>query len=131
MKSVLRNSSRHFALLAAIAATGSFAMGADAPPGKQEICDKVLHATQIDDRDAFLSNATDGFKKAITPVVFNRVSKILSPHLSKGFETSYLCNLKQGARQVYLWKVIFNDGYNDMLLRVYLRDGQLDGCLIQ
>lgn len=122
---------RALAVFAVITFSGVCAMAADAPPGKQAICDKLLFETQQDDRDAFLASASPELKAAITQQVFDHVSNLLAPHLEKGFSTTYLDSLKKGHDVVYLWKVTFKDGYEDMLFRVTMNGNQVTGCFIQ
>jgi hypothetical protein len=103
----------------------------DPDPAVKKTFDKLIGAVKANDRDAFIAEATDVVKKGVTEEVMDVISKQLGTRLKKGFEAAYLCQLKQGGRQVHLWKVTFKDGEDDVVIRVVLKDGKVDGFFLQ
>ncbi len=104
---------------------------AEPDPSVQKIFKKLLTALQSNDRDAFLADATDAVKKGVTEQVMEGLNKQLGSRLKKGNEATYLCQLKQRGLQVHLWKMTFKDGGDDVVVRVALKDGKVDGFFLQ
>jgi hypothetical protein len=98
-----------------------------ADPEAQKLCDKMLEAIKTADRDAFVANAADTVKEGTTQQVMDALEKQLGARLKKGFEQTYLCQLKQAGHQVHLWKLTFKDGGDDLVVRLALKDGKVGG----
>jgi hypothetical protein len=93
--------------------------------------EKMIDALQANDRDAFLADATDQVKEALTPEAMDVLHKNLGSRLKKGFTPTYLTQLKQAKHQVHLWKVAFKDDGDDVLIRVAFKDGKVGGFFAQ
>jgi hypothetical protein len=50
--------------------------------------------------------------------------------LKAGYQVIFLGSLKQDQSRVTLWKISYNDGGNDDLLRLAVRDGKISGALL-
>lgn len=98
-----------------------------ADPAAQKLCDKMLEAIKTADRDAFIANANDKVKEGTSQEIMNALEKELGSRLKKGFEQTYLCQLKQSGHQVYLWKLTFKDGGDDFVIRLAIKDGKVGG----
>jgi hypothetical protein len=101
---------------------------ADADAQKQ--CDKLLEAIKTADRDAFIANATDTIKEGTTQQVMDALEKQVGMRLKKGFDSTYLCQLRQAGHQVHLWKLSFKDGGDDLVVRLALKDGKVGGFFL-
>lgn len=102
------------------------------PPKKErEILNNLLGATEKNDYKAFLKDATAEVKAALTKQMLERVSSQVAPHMKKGYEVSYLGNLKQQGCKVYLWKLKYKDGHDDTLAKLVLKDGKVAGFWLQ
>lgn len=86
---------------------------------------QLLSAIQATDREAFVAEATDRVKKEITQKFMEKVHKLMGSRLKKGYEATYLGQLKKQEYQVHLWKVTFKDNGDDYLIRVALKDGKM------
>jgi hypothetical protein len=117
--------------VAALVANAAPARAADPDPTVQKTFDKLVGAIKANDRDAFVADATDAVKQAITPKVMEGLSKQLGSRLGKGYQASYLCELKQAGHQVHLWKVTFKDEGDDVVIRVAFKDGKVAGLFPQ
>jgi hypothetical protein len=117
-------------LVAVLAGSGTVP-AADPDPAVQKTFNKLLDAIQANDREAFLASATEPVKQGVTQQVMDGLNKQVGSRLKKGFESTYLCQLKQGGFQVYLWKVTFKDGGDDAVVRIALKDGRIEGFFLQ
>jgi hypothetical protein len=103
----------------------------DADPAVQKTFDKLMGAIKVNDRDAFVADATDEVKKRTTQQEMAGLNKELGPRLSKGYQATYLGQLKQQGYQVHLWKGTFKDDGDDLLFRVVLKGGKVAGYFAQ
>jgi len=104
--------------------------GGAAEPGRA-VLDKLLKAVEADDYGSFVADGTDTFKAAITKERLEMVSTHLAPRMKKGYECTYLGELKQQGYQVVLWKMTYKDGGDDTLARLVLKDGKVAGFVLQ
>ncbi|HZZ79949.1 MAG TPA: hypothetical protein VFE62_15625 [Gemmataceae bacterium] len=107
------------------------AWGVDPDPAVKKIFDKMVDALKTGDKDAFTANASDQVKKGVTDEVMAGLTKEIGARLKKGYEATYLCQLKQADHQVHLWKVTFKDGGDDVVFRLALKDGKVGGFFLQ
>jgi hypothetical protein len=105
------------------------AHAADPGPAVQRTFDKLMAAIKVNNRDAFVADATDAVKQAITPSVMEALNKQLGSRLSKGYQATHLCQLKQAGHQVHFWKVTFKDEGDEFVIRIPLKDGKVAGFL--
>jgi hypothetical protein len=100
-------------------------------PGRA-VLDKLLKAIEANDYDAVVAvDGTDGFKRALTRERLTGASGALSPRMKQGYQVIYLGNLNQRGTQVILWKLAFKDGGDDILAKITLKDGKVDGFGLQ
>lgn len=103
---------------------------AEAPAEARAAVDQLMGALVAGDHGAFVAGgdtAFRGFKKE----PFDAVSAQLAPLLKKGYETTYLGDLKQKGYAVTLWKFSFKDGSDDLLGTLSLKDGKIGGFWIK
>jgi hypothetical protein len=113
----------------ALSATTCFA-AETVEPGRA-VLDKLLKATEANDYYSFVADGTDVFKTALTQQMFNGVSGQLSPRMKKGYQCSYLGELRQQGCQVLIWKLVFKDGGDDTLAKLVLKDEKVAGFWLQ
>jgi len=119
-----------FFAVAAMSPTMVSAQGGQAPKADaatQKIFDNLINAIKAGDRDAFVADATEAIKEGTNQKVMDALAEQLGGRLKKGFETTYLCQLKQSGHQVHLWKLTFKDGGDDLVIRVALKEGKVGG----
>ncbi len=95
------------------------------------VLDKLLKAVAANDYDGFVADGTAEVKAAMTKQMLEGVSAQLSPRMKKGYDATYLGELKQSGGKVYLWKLTYKDGGDDTLARLSLKDGKVAGFLLQ
>ena len=113
----------------AIAVPRAFA-GNPAEPGRATL-EKLLRAVEANDFESFVADGIEAFKATLTKETLDGVSAHLAPRLKKGYECSYLGFLKQHGFQVLLWKLTYNDGGDDTLVKLVLKDGKVAGFWLQ
>jgi hypothetical protein len=63
----------------------------------------------------------------MTKNLFDGVHVMFGPRFDKGYTPEYLCEMKKGGETVYLWKLSFKDGGDDMLLQFAMKDNKVSG----
>ncbi len=97
---------------------------AEEVPSNEQILDRLLTAIATNNYDLLIANATPALQSRITRETFAQVSTQLSTRLKSGYKTQYLGSLKQQGVEVFLWKITFQDGRDDMLARLVVQDGK-------
>lgn len=92
--------------------------------------DKLLAAIEENNYDSYVADFTASFKAVTTKQTVAAISKELSPRMKKGYDVSFLTEMKQRGVTVYLWKVAYKDGGDDGLVRLVLEDGKVSGLLL-
>jgi hypothetical protein len=100
-------------------------------PSTERILDTLLTAIATNNYDALVANAAPALKTRITKETFAQVSTQLSPRLKKGYKPQYLGSLKQQGVEVFLWKIAFQDGGDDMLARMVIQEDKVAGFWFQ
>jgi hypothetical protein len=101
----------------------------DDPPEKA--MRNVLESHKNGSYEDFLVDTDDRIRTGITPQMFEGMSNQLAPRLKAGYKATFVCKLRKEGRAVYLWKVEFTDGKDDMLLRIGIKDKKVAGVAIQ
>ena len=100
-------------------------------PSTQGTVGTLLTAIATNNYDALVANAAPALKTRITKETFTQVSTQLSPRLKKGYKPQYLGSLKQQGVEVFLWKITFQDGGDDMLARMVIQEDKVAGFWFQ
>jgi hypothetical protein len=91
----------------------------------------LLTAIATNNYDALVASAAPALKSRITKETFMKVSAQLSPRLEKGYQLQYLGSLKQQGVEVFLWKITYKDGGDDLLARLVIQEGKVAGFWFQ
>ena len=117
-------------LLAALAAPVVVA-AQQAPAEIEATLKQMLAATENRKLDAFVAQGDASFRTDITPPMFNGYSAQVGPRLKKGYTTTFLSTLRQEGYVVYIWKLEFKDGGDDMLFSLAIKDGKVGGFFLR
>jgi hypothetical protein len=115
------------ALLFALLAPAALAQ---APAEIEATMKKMLSAVQAGSLADFVAAGDAEFKAGMTKPMLDNVSRQLSPRLRQGYTATFLGKLNQQPFTVYLWKLEFKDGKEDVLVTLAARDGQVSGFLL-
>jgi hypothetical protein len=100
-------------------------------PGHPALLKKMLAAIQANDYDTFVADGDPAFKAALTTSVFRSGTSRVVPRLAGGYTPTYLGSLSQGGFSVFLWKLSFKDGTDDLLVKLALKNGKVGGFVFQ
>jgi hypothetical protein len=100
-------------------------------PSTEATVNTLLAAIATNNYDTLAANAAPALKTRITKETFTQVSTQLSPRLKKGYKLQYLGSLKQQGIEVFLWKMTYQDGGDDMLARLVIQENKVAGFWFQ
>jgi hypothetical protein len=100
---------------------------AQAPAQIETTMKNMLAATQANSLPDFVAAGDPAFKAGMTKPMLDGVSQQLAPRLKQGYTTSFLGKLNQQGFTVYLWKLEFKGGKDDVLVTLAAKDGQVGG----
>ncbi len=100
-------------------------------PSTEGTVNTLLTAIAANNYDALVANAAPALKSRITKETFTQVSAQLSPRLKKGYKLQYLGSLKQQGVEVFLWKITYKDGGDDMLAKLVIQENKVAGFWFQ
>lgn len=83
-----------------------------------------------DDYERFISVGSESFKSHLKPDMFHPVSQRLAPRMKKGFTSTFFGELRQQGYMVFLWRLRFDDGGDDLLFRMGMADDKVTGALV-
>jgi hypothetical protein len=123
----------HVMLLAAVSIVSSvgFAKEVKNTSPADTLVPQILNAIKNNDYNSFIANGDDQFKLAITKPMFNDVHVKVAPRLLKGYDVQQLGILNQQGCKVFLTKIVFKDGGDDVLTKLVLSDGKILGFWFQ
>ena len=104
---------------------------AQAPPDIEAVLKKMLTATESGSRSAFVAEGDASFQTDITPAMFNSFSAQFAPRLKHGYKTTFATQLHQEGFSVYVWKLEFKDGGDDLLFTLAVKDGKIGGFFLR
>jgi hypothetical protein len=93
----------------------------------EKIFNALLAAQTAKDYDAFLADADDNLKAALTKTQFEASSNLMIKRTRGGFDTAFLGELNQHGYQVFLYRLRFKDGGDDMLGTMSLKADKVGG----
>ena len=100
-------------------------------PSTEGTVNTLLTAIAANNYDSLVANAAPALKSRITRETFTQVSTQLAPRLKKGYKLQYLGSLKQQGIEVFLWKMTYDDGGDDMLIRLVIQENKVAGFWFQ
>jgi hypothetical protein len=126
--SALRRLLLSLALLLGLAAQIGWAQ---APPDIEATFKRMLAATESRSLSAFVADGDASFRTDITPAMFNSFSAQFALRLKQGYTTTFVTQLRQDGYAVYVWKLEFKDGRDDLLFTLAVKDGKVGGFFLR
>lgn len=121
-----------FADLPAIAASDSPpAAHAAAVASPESPVTRLVAALTQNDHAGFIADGDDDFKGKLSRAAFDSAAAALAPRLKTGYSLAHLGDLKQHGAQISLWKITYQDGGDDALATLVLRQGKVAGFWIK
>jgi hypothetical protein len=100
---------------------------AQAPQPIETIMKSMLAATEANSLPDFVAAGDAAFQAGMTKPMLASLSRQLGPRLRQGHTASFLAMLNQQGYTVYLWKLEFNDGKDDVLVTIAVRGDKVGG----
>jgi hypothetical protein len=123
----MKRSILQITLLVAIISLCSFTVRAADSAQAEKIFKSLLAAQTAKDYNAFVADADDNLKAALTKTQFDAAADLLNKRTSDGYETTFLGELNQHGYQVFLYRLRFKDGGDDILGTMSLKDDKVGG----
>jgi len=111
--------------------SAALCLAAGAEETARPLLDKMLDAVMTNDYDSFVAEGTPEVKAGLTRQMLAGVNSQMAPRMKKGYDATYLGELKQQGCQVMLWKLTYKDGGDDTLARLALKEEKVAGFLLQ
>jgi hypothetical protein len=92
---------------------------------------KLIAAQVAKDYDAFVADASTGLKAALGKTQFEASSDMMIPKLAAGYDITALGELNQKGYEIYLYRLRFKNGGDDMLGTLSLKDGKVAGIFFK
>ncbi len=90
-----------------------------------------MDAIEEGDYQSFIANGDKEFQTALSKAAFDVVVKQVAPREKAGYTATYLTQLSKGRFVVSVWKVHFEDGKEEMLAELSIRDGKVSGFFLR
>jgi len=103
---------------------------AQAPPQIETTMRNMLAAVQAKSLRDFVAAGDASLKAGMTQRMLDGMSVELAPRLNQGYTATFLGTLNQEGYTVYLWKLAFKDGKDDLLLTMAVKDGKVGGLIL-
>jgi hypothetical protein len=111
--------------------TGLATAGAKADGPLNQLLQKLLQSIEDNHYASFIDDGTDEFKAGITKTMHEGLSSQLSPRMKRGYDLTYLGDLQQQGCRVHLWRLSFQDGGDDTLAKLVIKEGKVAGFWLQ
>jgi len=102
----------------------------EAPSAPQAEATKLVSAIASDDYEAFVVDGNAAFQR-LKKDQFESVVSQLGSKLKSGYDLTYLGDLNQKGYQVTLWRIRFQNGGDDLLATLSMKDGKVGGFWIK
>src|SRR6266568_1029631 len=120
---------RAFAVALAWALIAPVAL-AQAPQQIETTMKNMLAAVQAKSLRDFVAAGDASLKAGMTQRMLDGMSAQLAPRLNQGYTATFLGTLNQEGYTVYLWKLAFKDGKDDLLVTMAVKDGKVGGLIL-
>jgi len=118
-------------LLLLLMLTGLAYAGNEAPADIDVAFRQMLHATIHNNYDQFLIGADPAIKATLKPADLMETSLKLRPRADKGYRVEYLGYYKVAGHTTHLFKVVFDDGGDDVLATISQKEGRISGFYLK
>jgi hypothetical protein len=123
----MKNYQIRIALFTVIFSLCSLAVYAADDAQAEKMFKRLVAAQTAKEYTAFLADADDTVKAALTKTQFDASSNLMIKRTSGGYGLTFLGELNQHGYQVFLYRLRFKDGGDDMLATMSLKDDKVAG----
>ena len=101
-----------------------------APSEAEKALTKMIEAVKAESYDAFLADAGANLKKQLSRQQFEGMCVLYTKSLKQGYTLEYFGQLRQRGMAIYVWKVSSPGAQEDVLVKLAMKDGKVDGVLV-
>ena len=91
---------------------------------------RLVNAIVKSDYAAFIADGEPAFQQ-MKQEQFAAVAAKLGPKLAAGHQVTYLGDMRKGGYHVTLWRISFQDGSDDVLATLSMKDGKVGGFFLR
>lgn len=100
---------------------------AQAPQAVETTMKSMVSAILANSVTDFVSSGDQAFQAGMTKEMLSSINQSLASRLNQGYTTTFLTALRQQGFDVYVWKLVFKDGNDDVLVFMALKDKKVGG----
>ncbi|SEO34705.1 hypothetical protein SAMN05216404_11824 [Nitrosospira multiformis] len=100
---------------------------AQAPQPIEATMKNMVSAILANSLADFVASGDEAFQAGMTKEMLSSINQSLASRLKQGYTTTFLTTLHQQGFDVYVWKVVFKDGNDDVLIFMALKDQKVGG----
>ncbi len=100
---------------------------AQAPEPVETTMKNMVSAILANSLTDFVSSGDQAFQAGMTKEMLSSINQSLASRLQQGYTTTFLTALRQQGFDVYVWKLEFKDGNDDVLVFMALKDKKVGG----
>ena len=115
-----------YALLSPMA-FGQVPQPAEAPQPAEGTMKSMIAAIQANSLPNFVAPGDEPFQAGMTREMLSSINQSLASRLTQGYTSTFLTRLNQQGFGVYVWKLAFKDGNDDVLVFMAVKEGKVGG----
>ena len=87
----------------------------------------MIAAIQANSLPNFVAPGDEAFQAGMTREMLSSINQSLASRLTQGYTSTFLTRLNQQGFGVYVWKLAFKDGNDDVLVFMAVKEGKVGG----
>ncbi len=91
----------------------------------------MLAAIQANSLADFNALGDQSVQSAMTQQILDKMSELLGPRLKQGYSVVGMGSLKKEGAVVFIWKLEFKDGGDDVLVTMAVKEGKVAGFYLR
>jgi hypothetical protein len=100
---------------------------AKAPEAAETTMKSMISAIQANSLPDFVAPGDEAFQAGMTKEMLSSINQSLASRLAQGYTSTFLTKLNQQGFEVYVWKLEFKDGNDDVLVFMAVKNGKVGG----
>lgn len=98
-----------------------------APPPAETTMKSMISAIRANSLPDFVAPGDQAFQAGMTKEMLGSINQSLASRLTEGYTSAFLTKMDQQGFEVYVWKLVFKDGNDDVLVFMAVKDGKVGG----
>lgn len=100
---------------------------AAAPQPAETTMKSMVSAIRANSLPDFVTPGDQAFQAGMTKEMLSSINQSLASRLTEGYTSTFLTKMDQQGFEVYVWKLVFKDGNDDVLVFMAVKDGKVGG----